>query len=65
MHAPADMDEQREARRRLALEELLLLQLGVMMKKRQMHDEARAPAIAVGDAVDERIRARFPWPFIG
>jgi ATP-dependent DNA helicase RecG len=65
MHAPADLDEQREARRRLALEELLLLQLGVMMKKRQMHDEARAPAIAVGDAVDERIRARFPWPFTG
>jgi ATP-dependent DNA helicase RecG len=45
MHAPASVDEQREARRRLAFEELLLLQLGVMMKKRQMREGARAPTI--------------------
>jgi ATP-dependent DNA helicase RecG len=63
MHAPVDIDDQREGRRRLALEEFLLLQLGLMMKKRQMRDEARAPAIPLTAAVDARIRARFPWPF--
>jgi ATP-dependent DNA helicase RecG len=65
MHAPADMDEQAEARRRLAFEELLLLQLGVMMKKEQMRTEARAPRLPVTEAVDARIRARFPWPLTG
>jgi ATP-dependent DNA helicase RecG len=63
MHAPASVDEQREARRRLAFEELLLLQLGVMMKKRQMREGARAPTIAVTEAIDARIRARFPFAF--
>ena len=61
MHAPADMDEQRQARRRMAFEELLLLQLGVMMKRHQMRQEARAPALALTAAVDARIRARFPF----
>jgi ATP-dependent DNA helicase RecG len=63
MHAPQDMDEQREARRRLAFEELLLLQLGVMMKKRQMREGAKALSIPVTAAVDARIRSRFPFAF--
>ncbi|MCX5640690.1 MAG: ATP-dependent DNA helicase RecG [Planctomycetota bacterium] len=63
MHAPVDMDEQREARRRLAFEELLLLQLGVMMKKRQMREGAKAPSVPVTAAVDARIRSRFPFVF--
>ena len=63
MHAPKDVDEQREARRRLAFEELLLLQLGVMMKKHRMQAEARARPIPVTEQVDRRIRARFPFSF--
>ena len=63
MHLPKDMDEQREARRRLAFEELLLLQLGVMMKKHRMQAEARARPIPVTESVDRRIRARFPFAF--
>jgi ATP-dependent DNA helicase RecG len=63
MHAPADRDEQAEARRRLAFEELLLLQLGVMMKKRQMRDGVRARPLPVTPAIDARIRARFPFAF--
>jgi ATP-dependent DNA helicase RecG len=65
MHAPRDRDEQLEARRRLAFEEFLMLQLGVMMKRHRMRTEARAPRIPVTEAVDARIRARFPWPFTG
>ncbi|MFO0963294.1 MAG: ATP-dependent DNA helicase RecG [Phycisphaerales bacterium] len=63
MHAPADLDEHLEARRRLAFEELLLLQLGLMLRRRQLRDGARAPAIPVTPAVDARIRARFPFQF--
>ncbi len=63
MHAPADPDEQGQARRRLAFEELLLLQLGLMMKRRQMREECRAMAVPTPPAVDARIRARFPFRF--
>lgn len=62
MHAPTSMDEQMEGRRRLAFEELLVLQLGVMMKRRQMREGARAPALPLTGAMDARIRARFPFP---
>ncbi|MBL9140733.1 MAG: ATP-dependent DNA helicase RecG, partial [Phycisphaerae bacterium] len=61
MHAPANMDEQREARRRMACEELLLLQLGVMMKRRQLREGSRAPALPLTPTIDARIRARFPF----
>lgn len=61
MHAPASLDEQLEARRRLAFEELLLLQLGVMMKRRQLREGMRAPALPLSAAVDARIRSRFPF----
>ncbi|MFM8639685.1 MAG: ATP-dependent DNA helicase RecG, partial [Planctomycetota bacterium] len=63
MHAPREEDEVLEARRRLALEELLVLQLGVMMKKHRMRTSARARAVPVTAAVDARIRARFPFAF--
>jgi len=63
MHAPREEDEVLEARRRLALEELLVLQLGVMMKKHRMRTSSRARAVPVTAAVDARIRARFPFAF--
>ncbi|NBP52043.1 MAG: hypothetical protein EBU70_12880, partial [Actinobacteria bacterium] len=47
MHAPTDEDSRLEARRRFAFEELLLLQLGVMMKKHRLQAEARARPIAL------------------
>lgn len=64
-HQPASIDESREARRRLAYDELLLLQLGVFLRKAQLKATARAVPLKVNRAVDEHIRARFPFPLTG
>ena len=63
MHAPPDEASRGEARRRFALEELLLLQLGVMMKKHRLQAEARARPVPLTPEIDRRIRARFPFAF--
>ncbi len=65
MHDPASMDEQAEARRRLAFEELLVLQLGVMMKRRQLRMGAKALALPHTPTINARIRARFPFELTG
>ena len=61
MHRPADTDEPLQARRRLALDELLLLQLGVMLKRRHRRRTLRAPALKHSAAIDRHIVARFPF----
>jgi len=61
MHRPADADEPLQARRRLALDELLLLQLGVMLKRRHRRLTLRAPAMKLTKAIDRHIVARFPF----
>ena len=61
MHRPADADEPPRARRRLALDELLLLQLGVMLKRRHRRLTLRAPAMKHSAAIDRHIVARFPF----
>ncbi len=61
VHAPKDEDEAAGARRRLAYDELLLLQLGVFMRRAQLELAKRAPALAIDDALDTRIRARMPF----
>ena len=62
VHAPRDEEEAARARRRLAFDELLLLQLGVMMRRHHLREELRAPALRWDDELDARIRARFPFP---
>ncbi|MBL0926321.1 MAG: ATP-dependent DNA helicase RecG [Phycisphaerales bacterium] len=61
-HRPADEEEVRAARRRLAYDELLLLQLGVQMKRAYVRRTRRAPALRWSEAIDGHIRARFPFP---
>ncbi|MEZ6241871.1 MAG: ATP-dependent DNA helicase RecG [Phycisphaerales bacterium] len=61
LHAPEDESEVEEARRRLIYDELLLLQLGVAMKRAQLRQTLRAPALRADAEVDARIRARFPF----
>jgi len=61
-HAPTDEEEVRHSRRRLAYDELLLLQLGVHMKRARLRLTLRAPALRADDALDGRIRARLPFP---
>jgi ATP-dependent DNA helicase RecG len=61
-HAPKDEAEARRARERLAFDELLLLQLGVMMRRHHLRERLRAPALRWDDEIDARIRERFPFP---
>jgi ATP-dependent DNA helicase RecG len=61
MHTPAGEDEVLMGRRRLAYDELLLLQLGVHMKRAHLRGTMRAPALAWSDAIDRDLRARFPF----
>lgn len=61
LHRPKEEDEAKEARRRLAYNELLLLQLGIAMKRAYVAKRQQAPALVHNEATDERIRARFPF----
>lgn len=60
-HTPGDEDEIAASRRRLAYDELLLMQLGVAMKRHHLRDTQRAPALRSSDAVHRRIRDRLPF----
>ncbi len=61
MHAPEHEDEVKAARRRLAYDELLMLQLGVHMKRAHLRRTLTAPALERTSEIDERIRARMPF----
>lgn len=61
VHRPNDEDEIKQGRRRLAFDELLMLQLGVMMKRQQRRDQLRSPSLKHSPKIDEHIRARIPF----
>jgi ATP-dependent DNA helicase RecG len=61
MHAPASESEALAARRRLAYDELLLLQLGVQIKRAQRRERARATALKWTQTIDNKIRKRFSF----
>ena len=61
VHQPNDEEQAASARRRLAFNELLLLQLGIQMKRAYVQEKLEAPALRYNDAIDEHIRARFPF----
>jgi ATP-dependent DNA helicase RecG len=60
-HRPARLEDVEEARRRLAIEELLLLQLGLLRRRRDL--EAKAVAPALGDEGELTARYRRVLPF--
>ncbi len=57
-HAPLTQHETLVSRRRLVYDELLLLQLGVFMKRAQLREQLRSPALRREKEIDSRIRAR-------
>jgi ATP-dependent DNA helicase RecG len=63
MHRPADDSEPIAARRRLAYDELYFEQLAVARRRAELRASFTAPALPVDDAIDRRIRARFPFVF--
>ncbi|MBI3099115.1 MAG: ATP-dependent DNA helicase RecG [Planctomycetes bacterium] len=60
-HFPGSLDLAARARRRLAYDELYLLQLAVAAKKKQLNDEPNRTALPVSPLIDRRIRARFSF----
>jgi len=60
-HQPDSEDDIAAARRRLAYDELLLLQLGVHMKRAQLRGILRAPALEWNERIDQHIRQRLPF----
>jgi len=63
MHRPANEEEPRIARRRLAYDELLLLQLALRMKRAMLRSRLHAPALRWNEAIDAHIRRLFPFEF--
>ncbi len=61
IHRPTRQGDAEEGRRRLAYDELLLLQLGVHMKRAHLRRRLQAPALAISPAIDRRIRERLPF----
>ncbi|MFO0860679.1 MAG: ATP-dependent DNA helicase RecG [Phycisphaerales bacterium] len=61
IHRPRTEGDLEEGRRRLAYDELLLLQLGVQMKRNQLRREMSAPPLPCTEAIDRRIRGRLPF----
>ncbi len=60
-HRPADEDEIKAAHRRLAFDELLLLQLGVAMRKHALQGSGQALKIDISAALHQRILNRLPF----
>ncbi|MGQ0627398.1 MAG: ATP-dependent DNA helicase RecG [Phycisphaerales bacterium] len=65
IHAPESPEQWESGRRRLAYDELFLLQLGVALKRQERGPGGgvQAPALRWGAVLDRRIRARFPFEF--
>ena len=61
IHRPDDKDEPKAARRRLAFNELLLLQLAITKRRADVERGSVAPALTHNGDIDARIRKRFPF----
>ncbi|MCP4594538.1 MAG: ATP-dependent DNA helicase RecG, partial [bacterium] len=60
-HLPTRAEDVEISRRRLAYDELLLLQLAVQFRRAQADQSTHAVPIEVSAEIDRRIRARFPY----
>ncbi len=65
IHRPSTMRESSEARRRLAFDELLRVQLELVRRKRQLERNTAGLAHAVGGELVDRFLARLPFPLTG
>ncbi len=60
-HQPSNEDEAIEGKRRIAFDELFLLQLGVMVKRHHRRDSMYAPQLRWDSGIKERIASRIPF----
>ena len=64
MHRPEDKDQWARARRRVAYDEFLLMQLGIALQRMRSVSRPAWP-LPVSPEIDRRIRARFPFALTG
>jgi ATP-dependent DNA helicase RecG len=67
IHLPDSLEDAREARRRLAIDELLRLQLTLVMRKRAIEREAKGirHVVDADPSLVERFHAALPFPLTG
>jgi ATP-dependent DNA helicase RecG len=65
LHFPSTLAEAEAARRRLAFDELLMLQLGVLMRRKGLQQIDKGYRYAVGDATLQDFLARLPFSLTG
>jgi ATP-dependent DNA helicase RecG len=61
IHAPQNADELARARRRFIFQELFILELAVVARRRQQQLGFRAPVLEATAEIDARIRRRLPF----
>lgn len=61
VHFPRDLAEAKQARRRFVYEELLVLQVALALRRRELRDRQQAPPLPVDQLIDARIRRLFPF----
>ena len=61
LHKPADDNQHRQARRRLAYDELFLMELGIALRHWHNRHGVEAIPLATSDKIERRIRDRFPF----
>jgi len=65
IHLPDEMSDVAAARRRLAFDELLRVQLLLVMRKRRIEREQRGIQHTVGGELVQRFRSALPYPLTG
>jgi ATP-dependent DNA helicase RecG len=61
IHFPENVEAAARARRRFIYEELLILQLALGLRRREVRDRQRAPKLATTRLIDAHIRRLFPF----
>jgi ATP-dependent DNA helicase RecG len=64
-HFPRTLEERDGARNRLALDELLLIQLGMLQRKREWQDDGKGRGIPLDPELLSRFRAGLPFTLTG
>lgn len=60
-HFPEDLKRAQAAHRRFAYQELLVLQVALALRRREIRDQRRAPVLSATPAIDAHIRRLFPF----
>jgi ATP-dependent DNA helicase RecG len=63
LHSPRDKASLEQARHRFVYQELLVLQLGLAMRRAKRERDCRAPVLDCTERIDARIRRLFPFSF--